>query len=90
MQSLSGADFDFHVACPARPGAASYYKHVEYCMLKYFSEKYEGVPGRGKFPILNTYAGANQGYAEGSSWWKTPLRGNGKWAAAGFVDVELS
>ncbi|WP_339834145.1 hypothetical protein [uncultured Parvibaculum sp.] len=78
MQSLSGADFDFHVACPAKPGAASYYRHVEYCMLKYFSEKYEGVPGRGKFPILNTYAGANQGYSEDNGWWKTPLRGNGR------------
>ena len=79
MQSLSGANFDFYFACPALKGPAkSYYKHVEYRMLEYFSEQYGGVDKVRRFPILNMKAGSNKKFSGGTDWWKKPLKASGK------------
>lgn len=72
MQSLSGANFDFHFARPALPSTKPYFKHVEYLMLEDFSNRY------GRFPILNNNAGSDKGYKAGTDWWKKPLKESGK------------
>ena len=75
MESLSGANFDFYFAKPARPGPnKQYYKHVEHCMLEYFCEQYGGMDGLRRFPILNKNAGANKGIGPDNEWWKEPLK----------------
>lgn len=78
MQDLSGANFDFHFAVPARRHAALYYKHVEYLMLDHFSEQYGGMDERRRFPLLNKNAGSDRGYNSGSEWWKKPLKASGR------------
>lgn len=78
MLSLSGADFDFFFAKPARPGTKEYFKHVEHLMLEYFSEQYGGMDDKRRYPILNKNAGNDRNYAEGSCWWKKPLKASGK------------
>jgi len=79
MQSLAGANFDFHFARPALKGPSKmYYKHVEYHMLEYFCEQYGGMDDRRRFPILNSNAGSNQDYRGGTDWWKKPLKASGK------------
>lgn len=79
MLDLSGANFDFYFACPARQNATTYYKHVEYLMLKYFNEQYGGIDDSRRFPILNKNSGSNQHLAPGKKdLWKTPLKATGK------------
>lgn len=78
MLGLSGADFDFHFSKPALAGTGDYFKHVEHMMLEYFSETYEGMDTKRRFPILNKYAGTFKGYAGGTDWWKKPLKASGK------------
>lgn len=79
MLGLSGADFDFHFSRPALAGTGGYYKHVEHLMLEYFSETYEGMDNKRRFPILNKNAGTFMGYAGGNNiWWKKPLKAQGK------------
>lgn len=72
MHSLSGADFDFSFANPARQNSPSYYKHVEHLMLEYFAERFGGS-GKRRFPILNRYAGTDRHLPSGNEWWKMPL-----------------
>ncbi len=78
MLSLSGANFDFHFSYPSLKGTKSYYKHVEYLMLEYFSENYGGLDEKKRFPVLNSISGANKSYKGGGSWWNTPLKIAGK------------
>jgi len=79
MLSLSGANFDFHFARPGRPGpSTSYYKHVEHCMLEYFSEQYGGMDDKRRFPLLNKNAGSRKTYSEDTEWWKKPLKAVGR------------
>ncbi|MDQ0068491.1 hypothetical protein J2W34_000265 [Variovorax boronicumulans] len=77
MLSLSGADFDFYFARPARAGTANYFKHAEHLMLDYFTNQYGGIDDKRRFPILNKNAGNNQYFSEGSDWWKKPLKAIG-------------
>jgi hypothetical protein len=79
MLSLSGANFDFWFARPARQGTAEYFKHVEYLMLEWFSDQYGGLNDERRFPILNKNAGADKDLKRGSIWWKKPLKATGKW-----------
>ena len=74
MYSLSGANFDFRFANPARQNSPSYYKHVEHLMLEYFANTFGGIDEKRRFPILNKYAGTNKRLSSGDEWWKTPLR----------------
>jgi hypothetical protein len=78
MLGLSGADFDFHFSRPALAGTPDYFKHVEHSMLEYFSETYEGMDTKRRFPILNINAGTFKGYSGGTEWWKKPLKAVGK------------
>lgn len=78
MLGLSGADFDFYCASPARPGTRDYFKHVEHLMLDYFTGQYGGLDDKRRFPILNKNAGSDHAYAKGSDWWKKPLTAIGK------------
>lgn len=78
MLDLSGAEFDFHFACPARQGTSVYYKHVEHLMLQYFNKQYGGLDDQRRFPILNKNAGSNRSLSDGSDWWKRPLKSSGK------------
>ena len=78
MESLSGANFDFEFACPARKGPSKdYYKHIEYLMLDYFSEHFGGTDTVRRFPLLNKNAGSDRGFAGGTHWWKKPLKVSG-------------
>lgn len=72
MQSLTGANFDFHIARPANPKSDRYHIHVEWQMLEYFSEIY------GSKPILNKNKGSAQGINSNSIWWKSPLQVRGR------------
>jgi hypothetical protein len=78
MLDLSGANFDFYFAKPARPGTAEYYKHVEHLMLEHFSSQYGGMDKLRRFPILNKNAGSNKYFSDGLEWWKKPLLATGK------------
>lgn len=79
MLSVSGADFDFHFAKPARAGTEDYFKHVEHQMLEWFSDQYKGDNEKKRYPILNKIAGNNLGYAPSKTdWWKTPIKASGK------------
>lgn len=80
MLGLSGANFDFHFSHAARSGTENYFKHVEYLMLEYFSEQCGGMDDqeRPRYPILNKNAGNDKGYSDGTDWWKTPLKAQGK------------
>lgn len=78
MLSLSGANFDFSFSRPSLKGTSSYYKHVEYLMLEYFSAKYSGLDGKKRFPILNSITGSDKKYKAGGYWWKKPLQSSGK------------
>lgn len=78
MLGLSGANFDFYFAKPARPGTKNYFVHVEHLMLDYFSAQYGGMDEKRRFPILNKSAGNNRHYAEGTDWWKKPLKAIGR------------
>jgi hypothetical protein len=78
MLGLSGANFDFHFSHASRPGTANYFKHVEHQMLEYFCEQYGGMDDVRRYPILNKNAGNDKGYAEGSDWWKKPLKAQGR------------
>ena len=78
MLGLSGADFDFFFAKPARRGTKEYFKHVEHLMLEYFANQYGGMDDKHRYPILNKNAGNNRNYAEGLDWWKKPLKAAGK------------
>ncbi len=78
MLGLSGANFDFHFARPARPGTKNYFIHVEHLMLEYFSEEYGGMDEKRRFPLLNKNAGTDREYAPGDTWWKKPLKASGK------------
>lgn len=78
MQSLSGANFDFYFAWPARPGCRDYYKHVEWQMLEYFAERYGGLHEDRPYPILNKNAGSRKNIRDRSMWWTKPLKNNGK------------
>jgi len=75
MQSLSGANFDFYFAQPSITGPKKdYHKHIEYLMLAYFSERFGGIKGKTRFPVLNKNAGSDKGFDAGTEWWKKPLR----------------
>ena len=78
MRDLSGAEFDFHFACPALQGTANYYKHVEHLMLEYFNEQYGGIDDSRRFPILNKNRGSDQHFRGGTDWWKKPLKATGR------------
>jgi len=78
MLDLAGANFDFYFAQPARSGTSDYFKHVEHLMLEYFSQQYQGLDDKRRFPILNKNAGTNKGFSEGNDWWKKPLKASGK------------
>ena len=78
MLDLSGANFDFYFACPARQNAPKYYKHVEFLMLKYFNEQYGGIDDWRRFPILNKNSGSDQDLQSGTDWWTKPLKATGK------------
>jgi hypothetical protein len=78
MLDLSGANFDFYFACPARQNAPMYYKHVEYLMLKYFNRQYGGLDDQRRYPILNKNSGSNRNLGDGSDWWKRPLKAIGR------------
>lgn len=72
MESLSGANFDFHFAIPYLKFHTDYYIHVEYLMLRHFQESF------GEFPILNYNAGWDRRIDYCDDWWKQPLQRNGK------------
>jgi hypothetical protein len=78
MQSLSGANFDFHFAHPGRRGCADYYKHVEWQMLEYFKRNYGGLSENQPYPILNKNAGSKRKIDDQTLWWTKPLKNNGK------------
>jgi hypothetical protein len=78
MLDLSGANFDFYVACPALAGTAMYYKQVEHHMLEYFHDQFDGVHEQRRYPILNKNAGTNMKYPGGTDWWKKPLKASGR------------
>jgi hypothetical protein len=78
MESLSGANFDFSFASPHKPYHTDYYKHVEYQMLEYFSQKIGGIDDKKRYPILNKNAGANKNIKEDEGWWTTPLKATGR------------
>lgn len=79
MLDLLGANFDFHFALPKRKGRShDYYKHVEHCMLEYFSKEYGGLDDKKRFPLLNKNAGSKKKYSEDSEWWKKPLKASGR------------
>ena len=76
MLSLSGADFDFDFAVPARNGTANYFIEVEYRMLEWF-HKNVGNPASRCFPLLNKIKGTNNSYAPDNEWWSKPLKSTG-------------
>lgn len=79
MLSVSGADFDFHFAKPARAGTADYFHQVEHEMLEWFSDQYKGVDEKRRYPILNKIAGNNLGYSPSATdWWKKPIKASGR------------
>lgn len=78
MLDLSGAEFDFYFACPARQNAPLFYKHVEYLMLHYFNELCGGIDDSRRYPILNKNSGSNQHLKPFKPWWKTPLKATGR------------
>ena len=72
MQSLSGANFDFHFANPHFESNDNYYKHVEYLMINYFEQKFGG-----KRPLLNSNAGSDKAIEDDNPWWTRPLKNAG-------------
>lgn len=78
MLDLSGANFDFYFAKPARPGTKNYYQHVEHLMLDYFTSQYGGMDDKRRFPILNKNAGTDHYFAAGTEWWAKPLKASGR------------
>lgn len=80
MQSLSGANFDFHIAEPKRPGIGKskvYYKHIEFLLLDKFKQRHGGTEI--KYPLLNTNAGSDKKFGlEKGSGWEKPLKASGK------------
>ena len=78
MQSVTGANFDFHFAQPGRQNAANYFKHVEWMMLEDFKNKFGGISGARPYPILYKNAGSRQNVSETSDWWKKPLKNSGR------------
>lgn len=73
MLSLSGADFDFDFAVPARAGTALYFHEVEYQMLKWFDTNY-GEPTKICRPLLNKINGHQKNFTPDTGWWKKPLK----------------
>ena len=78
MLILSGANFDFYFARPARQRTNSFFKHIEHLMLEFFSEQYGGIDDRRRFPILNKITGSNKQLSNGDDWWKKPLKASGR------------
>jgi len=78
MQSLSGTNFDFYFAYPARQNKTDYYKHVEWEMLEHFKNKVGGMDTKRCFPLLNRNAGSNRGVDDDGKWWVKPLKSSGK------------
>ncbi|TDM05711.1 MAG: hypothetical protein C4K60_13370 [Ideonella sp. MAG2] len=76
MRSLSGADFDFDFAVPARPGTRDYYKDVEYQMLEWFNLKF-GDQSKRCFPLMNKIKGTKKNNTSDSEWWTKPLKATG-------------
>ena len=80
MMSLAGSNFSFYLSEPIDKDGEGYFKQLEFSLLANFRNKIGG----GKFPILNKYAGSDQGLELGVGWNK-PLKGSGKrptWAIA--------
>ena len=80
MQSLSGTDFDVHIAEPKMRGpgkAKDYFTHVEFLLLNRFKEKFGGVKRKDWFPLLNKNAGSRKKLDDGTGWNK-PLSRAGK------------
>lgn len=73
MMSLAGADFDFYLSEPIDKNQEGYFKQLEYDLLANFRTKIGG----GSYPLLNKYAGSNQGLQFGSGW-NLPLKIAGK------------
>lgn len=78
MLDLSGANFDFYFAKPARSGTKNYYQHVEHLMLDYFTSQYGGMDDKRRFPILNKNAGTDHYFSVGTEWWTKPLKASGR------------
>ena len=74
MMSVAGANFDFRICEPKRPGSAVYYKHIEYLLLNKFAERI----GDGDYPLLNKNAGSNKSIDNPDKGWDTPLKASGK------------
>ena len=71
MQSLSGTNFDLYISEPKRSGggvANFYYKHVEFLLLERFSEKFGGIEGSERFPLLNNNAGSKKNLQPDDGW----------------------
>jgi hypothetical protein len=73
MMSLAGADFDFYLSEPIDKNEEGYFKQLEHDLLANFRTKIGG----GTYPLLNKYAGSNQGLELGAGW-NLPLKTSGK------------
>jgi len=74
MRGLSGTNFDFYLTEPVHTASDAYFKHIEYLLLKRFSD----TIGGGKLPILNTNAGSKQDIVTVGAGWEKPLKATGK------------
>jgi len=74
MKSLSGVEFNFHIAEPKKPRYRNddYHKSVEYHMLERFKEEY------GRYPLMNKNSGSDKGIGEEDRWWRKPLKASGQ------------
>ena len=76
MKSLSGVNFNFHIATPKKKWhrKEDYHKAVEYFMLEEFSEQTGGMNDKYRFPLMNKISGSNREIDEKDRWWATPLK----------------
>lgn len=73
MMSLAGADFDFYLAEPRDINEQGYFKQLEHDLLANFKGRIGGVA----YPLLNKYAGSDQGLKLGTDW-NYPIKSQGK------------
>lgn len=74
MKSLSGVNFNFHVAEPKKLyyRKNDYHQSVEYYMLERFKEEY------GQYPLMNKNSGSDKSVGEDEKWWRKPIKTTGQ------------